>query len=103
MSADRIPNVRYPGGWNVGRQDSGCEISEEGGTSAGQNSGYEISGWNEGEFPSEWNEQCHISQGAVCVSKGEGATRHSLGRIPQWVVVQAVQGGYITTKGKTAG
>ena len=46
MSTDRIPDVRYPGGWNVG----------------GQNSGYEISGWNEGEFP-------------------------------QWVVVQAVQGG----------
>ena len=21
---DRIPDVRYPGGWNVGGQDSGC-------------------------------------------------------------------------------
>ena len=53
--------------------------------------------WNVGrtefrmwEFPSGWNERCHVSQGAVCVSKGEGATRHFLGRIPQWVVVQAV-------------
>ena len=35
MSEDRIPDVRYPSGWNVGGQDSGCEISR----------------WNEGEFP----------------------------------------------------
>ena len=26
-SGNRVPDVRYPGGWNVGRQDSGCEIS----------------------------------------------------------------------------
>ena len=27
MAADKIPNVRYPGGWNDGGQDSGCDIS----------------------------------------------------------------------------
>ena len=27
MSADMIPDVRYPGGWNVNGQDSGCDIS----------------------------------------------------------------------------
>ena len=26
-SSDRVSDVRYPGGWNVGGQDSGCEIS----------------------------------------------------------------------------
>ena len=26
-SGDRVPDVRYPGGWNVSGQDSGCEIS----------------------------------------------------------------------------
>ena len=31
--------------------DSGCEIFGEGGALVGQNSGYEIFGWNEGEFP----------------------------------------------------
>ena len=40
--------------------------------SAEKNSGCEMSGWNE---------RCHVSQGAVCVSKGEGATRQFLGRI----------------------
>ena len=49
--------------------------SDKGRTLAGQNSGYEISGWNEG-FPSGWNERCHVSQGAICVSKEEGVTRH---------------------------
>ena len=53
----RIPDVRYPGGM-----------------SAGKNSGCEMSGWNE---------RCHVSQGVVCVSKGEGAMRQFLGRIPQ--------------------
>ena len=28
LSGDRVPNVRYPGGWNVSGQDFGCEISE---------------------------------------------------------------------------
>ena len=28
MSADRIPDVRYLGGWNVDGQDSGYEVSE---------------------------------------------------------------------------
>ena len=37
--ADRIPDVRYPDGWNVGGQDSGCEISGEGGTSVGSRCG----------------------------------------------------------------
>ena len=27
MSVDRISDVRYPSGWNVSGQDSGCEIS----------------------------------------------------------------------------
>ena len=45
-------------------------------------------------FLSGWNERCHVSQGTVCMSKGEGATLHFLGRIPQWVVVPAVQGGF---------
>ena len=59
-----------------GDRGAGCEIFGEDGTSAGQNSGYEISGWNEGEFPFGWNERCHVLQGVVYVSKGEGATRH---------------------------
>ena len=54
---DRIPDVRYPGGMST-EKNSGCEMSG-------------------------WNERCHVSQEAVCVSKGEGATRQFLGRIPQ--------------------
>ena len=49
---DRMAAVRHP---NKGR------------TLAGQNSEYEISGWNE---------RCHVLQGAVSVSKEAGATRH---------------------------
>ena len=57
---DRMATVRHP---NKGR------------TLVGQNSEYEISGWNEG-LPSGWNERCHVLQGAVNVSKEAGATRH---------------------------
>ena len=58
--SDKMAAVRHP---------------DKGRTLVGQNSGYEISGWNEG-FSSGWNERCHVSQGAVCVSKEEEATRH---------------------------
>ena len=42
-------DVRYLGGWNVGGQDSRCDISW-------WNEKEFPSGWNEGEFPSRWNE-----------------------------------------------
>ncbi|RVW26159.1 Retrovirus-related Pol polyprotein from transposon 297 [Vitis vinifera] len=73
----------------------------KGRTLVGQNSEYEISGWNEG-LPSGWNERCHVLQGpSTCPRKREPRGTF-LGRIPQWVVVQAVLGGCITTKGKNA-
>ena len=40
--------------------DSGCEISEEEGTSTGQNSGCEISG--EGGASAGWNSGCDMSE-----------------------------------------
>ena len=44
MSADRIPDVRYPGGWNVGGQAP--DVRYLGGWNvSGQDSGCEISGW----------------------------------------------------------
>ena len=113
------PDMSDQGSWiallSYPASGAGCEMSGEGGTSAGQNSGCEIFGWNVGgeefrmwdtrvecrrrripdvRYPGEmsaeknsgcemsgWNERCHVSQGAVCVSKGEGATRQFLGRI----------------------
>ena len=75
-SAEQAPDVRYLE--KVGcRPDRMVAVRhpDKGRTLVGQNSGYEISGWNEG-FPSGWNERCHVSQGAVCVSKEEGATRY---------------------------
>ena len=69
---DIIPDVRYPG--KVGRRPD--RIS---------------SGWNEREFrPDGMSENflpggmsdATCRKGDVCVSKGEGATRHFLGRIP---------------------
>ena len=50
----------------------GCEMSGEGGTSAGQNSS-----------PSGMSYATRL-KGDVCLSKGEEATWHFLRRIPQW-------------------
>ena len=59
---------------NVGGQDSGCEISGEGGTLAGQNSGCETSGWNVGggRIP---DVRCPGGMGDAACCKEEGATR----------------------------
>ena len=68
---------------------AGCEISGEGGTSTGQNSS--PGGMSYDSRPGGMSENFHPGgmsdatgrKGDVCVSKGEEATWHFLGRIPQ--------------------
>ena len=71
---DIIPDVRYPG--KVGRRPDRIPF-----------------GWNEREFRPDgmsenfrpgWMSDAMCRKGDVCLSKGEGATRHFLGRIPHW-------------------
>ena len=59
LRPDRMAAVRYPDKRNVGEQ----------------NSGYEISGWNEGEF--RLDRMCDATRqkgGDICVSKKEEAS-----------------------------
>ena len=84
MSADRISDVRYLGGWNVDGQDSGCDIS-------GWNEGEFPSGWNEGEFLSGWNERCHKlrtlkNYGNLCIClTPRKPDLHSLYQVPTFL------------------
>ena len=55
-SADRIPDVRYPGGWNVGQTSADVRHPDKGGTSAGQNSGCEISEYIRRRWNVGWTE-----------------------------------------------
>ena len=60
-------------------EGSGCEIPGEGGTSARQNSGCEISGWNEWEFPSGCNGAMKLNLTSGSNRPRPWAPRHGLG------------------------
>ena len=84
---DKIPNVRYPEKVER-RSDRILDVRYPGGMS-------------ENFRPGGMSDAMCRKGPSTCPRKREPCGTF-LGRIPQWVVVQAVLGGCITTKGKTA-
>ena len=92
-SGDRIPDVRYPGGWNVNGQDSGCEISGWMECRPDRISDMRYPGGMRENFRPGGMSDATCRKGASACPREREPRDTFLGRIPQWVVVQAVQGG----------